>query len=242
MSVNLKRTFKAFAFAVTVGAAVGIMAPVANAMVFAVLDFGARADLDGESSIEGDKLFFDGSGAFDGVNVLFEANSTNNAYLDASVGSPPNTLPGGLGVCSSLTTAEQCTPSSDDNVSSGEAVKLTFFTEADDTAQETVDFAVGQFRDANHAVIATDSQDTLKIGINGAAATSITFEDALTTLFEDVMNITFEFDGTQFYVTVAAALEPGEFTIPIPAAFPMLAGGLGLLGLLGWRRRRTVAA
>ena len=27
-------------------------------------------------------------------------------------------------------------------------------------------------------------------------------------------------------------------TIPVPAAFPLLAGGLGLMGLIGWRRKR----
>lgn len=29
--------------------------------------------------------------------------------------------------------------------------------------------------------------------------------------------------------------------VPIPAAFPLLAGGLGLLGLMGWRRKRNAA-
>ena len=29
---------------------------------------------------------------------------------------------------------------------------------------------------------------------------------------------------------------------PLPGALPMLAGGLGVLGLLGWRRKRKVAA
>ncbi len=30
--------------------------------------------------------------------------------------------------------------------------------------------------------------------------------------------------------------------VPVPAAFPLLAGGLGLMGLLGWRRKRKAAA
>ena len=29
--------------------------------------------------------------------------------------------------------------------------------------------------------------------------------------------------------------------VPIPAAFPLLAGGLGLIGLFGWRRKRRTA-
>ncbi len=30
--------------------------------------------------------------------------------------------------------------------------------------------------------------------------------------------------------------------VPLPAAFPLFAGGLGLMGLLGWRRKRMAAA
>jgi hypothetical protein len=36
----------------------------------------------------------------------------------------------------------------------------------------------------------------------------------------------------------------GTFTVatPLPAALPLLAGGIGLFGLLGWRRKRNAAA
>ena len=40
-------------------------------------------------------------------------------------------------------------------------------------------------------------------------------------------------------------LQRQELTVtqtPLPAAFPLLATGLGALGLLGWRRKRKVQA
>lgn len=36
--------------------------------------------------------------------------------------------------------------------------------------------------------------------------------------------------------------DPSLSAVPLPAAFPLFAGGLGLLGLLGWRRKRMAAA
>ena len=36
----------------------------------------------------------------------------------------------------------------------------------------------------------------------------------------------------------AVTFSNSPFTTPIPAALPLFAGGLGAMGLLGWRRKR----
>ncbi len=41
---------------------------------------------------------------------------------------------------------------------------------------------------------------------------------------------------------VQKIITPGPSPVPVPAALPLMAGGLSLLGLLGgWRRRRPAA-
>jgi hypothetical protein len=40
---------------------------------------------------------------------------------------------------------------------------------------------------------------------------------------------------------ISGSISPVVSPVPIPAAFPLFAGGLSLLGLLGWRRKRMVA-
>ena len=60
---------------------------------------------------------------------------------------------------------------------------------------------------------------------------------------------TFAEDGVhdpQFYVSGLAYDTGGTGTTngstPLPAALPLFAGGLGVLGLLGWRRKRKAQA
>jgi hypothetical protein len=48
----------------------------------------------------------------------------------------------------------------------------------------------------------------------------------------DCLFYTTSIDGDSLSVTPVSAT-------PLPAALPLLAGGLGALGLLGWRRKRT---
>lgn len=50
-------------------------------------------------------------------------------------------------------------------------------------------------------------------------------------------------DTKSFVVLSGYVIEYSDVApIPIPAALPLFAGGLGLLGLLGWRRKRMAAA
>jgi len=43
-------------------------------------------------------------------------------------------------------------------------------------------------------------------------------------------------------VSLNIDITPNTNVVPLPAAFPLFAGGLGALGLLGWRRKRKVQA
>lgn len=66
----------------------------------------------------------------------------------------------------------------------------------------------------------------------------------------DTANFFTLFDGFAGLDSELAALEDGQTfgitatvsPIPVPAALPLLAGGLGMLGLMGWHRRRRAAA
>jgi hypothetical protein len=47
--------------------------------------------------------------------------------------------------------------------------------------------------------------------------------------------------GPQFYVSALTYDTGSKTTVPLPAALPLFATGLGALGLLGWRKKRKVA-
>jgi hypothetical protein len=49
-------------------------------------------------------------------------------------------------------------------------------------------------------------------------------------------------NGFQDHFFSSGSITPVVSSVPLPAAFPLFAGGLGLLGLLGWRRKRIAAA
>ncbi len=127
----------------------------------------------------------------------------------------------------------QCSPSSDDNVTYEETLKLVF--------DQKVTIDTTTFVNGNHGTdFARDSDFTLSID-NGAAVSY-----SLINIFEmDLTGTTFEFynpnsgggstvsNNQQFYINTLDVT-----AVPVPAAAWLF--GSGLIGLVGIARRRVV--
>ena len=161
---------------------------------------------------------------FDGVYIKFSATSTDNenggyAYFDGGAA--------GLGVCGTLS-GDQCAPSSDDNLTSGETLTLSFFSDAN--AQNTHVVALGflEFRDADHNVI--DSYSHL-LGINGNALTST----AMNAGWTDAGSVfTFGYDSQEYYISSMVV-----HNVPEPATWLMMVIGFGLVSSAARRRKHV---
>ncbi|RKF16018.1 hypothetical protein D6850_00115 [Roseovarius spongiae] len=184
----------------------------------ATLDFVAEAFGDERGVADGTTINNVNTGF---LNVTF--SSSHFAYFDDLSGGKP----AGLGVCKVLTGDAQCKPSSDDNVTSGESVTLTFDT--------MVDLLGLSFFNADHNPVS--ATDTLRIGTDLMAIGETTFGAASAATFSGITSITFAYGGSsanQFYVAGATATP-----VPIPASLPLLVGGLGLMGWVARRRRKA---
>lgn len=172
-------------------------------------------------SLVGDGFTVDITGTKDG-NAAF-------AYLDAGHG--------GLGVCGSLISS-QCNPSSDDNITSGEVLKMTF------NQAVTIDKI---WFNNNHDGDGSLSGNKIKIGgtdyslISAIGVPSYNDDWTPNVSFHVAAggSLLFSLASTnsdQFYIsgmTVTAA-------VPEPEVYAMMGLGLGLLGWVG--RRRKLAA
>jgi hypothetical protein len=49
-------------------------------------------------------------------------------------------------------------------------------------------------------------------------------------------------DGSRDTSHISVYFQEGTSVVPLPAALPLFGGALGILGLLGWRKRRIAAA
>ncbi|MFQ5563065.1 MAG: hypothetical protein ACE5FO_05805 [Parvularculaceae bacterium] len=203
---------KLLAFAAATAAA-GFFSLSANA---AVIDFAAEADTNGERGVASGTQLTVG-----GVLVQLDVpmNSSWFPYLDAG--------DAGLGVCQNLDASNQCVPPSDDNVTIGEDVKVTF-------VNGPLVITGLSFDDIDHASLNTDNVGQLIIETNLMAANTFTFAGALAWAAAGQLAswIRFEFVDTEFYVNAIS-------TIPIPGALPLLLSGLAGLGFASRRRRKT---
>ncbi len=170
----------------------------------------------------------------DGFSVDITGTKNGNAayaYLDRGHG--------GLGVCGTLTSTKQCNPGSDDNVTTGEILKLTF------NKAVTIDKI---WFNNNHDGDGSLSGNKVKIGGTDyalALATGVpSFDDDWTpnvsfnvaaggSLLFSLASTNFD----QFYIsgmTVTA--------VPEPETYAMMLAGLGLLGVMARRRKLKLNA
>ncbi|GJL76933.1 hypothetical protein [Nitrosomonas sp.] len=136
------------------------------------------------------------------------------AYLDSGNA--------GLGVCKALTGNNQCTPSSDDNVTINEILDLHFNKLAE------IDFNQVVFRDANHNII----NPNIEISINGGGFSALNLASVQqgTDFAFRTLN-----QANQFYISVLSA---DEVTVSTPGTLVLLA--LGLVGLGATRRKHNL--
>jgi len=191
----------------------------------ATFDFVTEADSGSApfyGEIGGNPLSFSSGG------ISLDATGTKDgktafAYLDKSNNPPTHTGPAGLGVCGVLDVDGQCVPGSDDNVTSGEVLTLTF-------SQNVHTFDWG-FNGADHGA-SFDPGDSLELSIDGGLFMTMMLDVPGFTNFNGLSGTTFalKWDNVDFYLANVTA-------VPLPPAVVLFGAALIGLGWLGRRRK-----
>lgn len=197
----------------------------ANAQVYN-LDFigdpTSGADTFGERAVDdGTVLQFDAANA-GGIYVQFDATSTSGegyAYFDSGTA--------GLGVCTT-TLGTQCNPTSDDNLTLGETMTLSFFDAQGNALNVGISSLV--FRDASHNII-TDKAANLLFSMGGDALVSTSMTGFGWAGMANSFN--FGYDNQEYYISSMLVSE-----VPEPATWLMMIIGFGIVSAATRRSRR----
>ncbi|GHF12269.1 hypothetical protein GCM10017044_02750 [Kordiimonas sediminis] len=172
---------------------------------------------------------------FDGIYIEFSASSTYGdgyAYFDSGNA--------GLGVCSNIgdrtdffgnVVSNQCVPGSDDNLTQGENLTLTFWYDAAGTQAAELQLYDIVFRNAAHEVI-TD----YNFNVNGS-------DMAMGGYDSGSVNHSYTFayanqNANQYYISSISAIS----AVPEPATWLMLILGFGMVGVATRRRNKIALA
>lgn len=236
-----------------------LLAMTANSYAV-TLDFTGYIDnVSGEKAVTQD---FTNGTYLQGYTVAAHGSITspNVVIADLSYASDPQAYfdlnQAGIGVCrsSGAPTAGQCNPTNDDNITGPsapgggpvETLSLSFVKGL------TGGFIVTDIFVKNEGHIFTGMAGKLiNVSLDGLSWASYAI-DAAGKLLDGIPAATFslasgqfihfQFNNQQFYVSsMDISRDPGRIDIPLPAALPLLLGGLGGLGLLGRMRRRRQA-
>ena len=211
-----------------------VLGAVTSAQASVIFDFVAIAALGG-----GNEGPFDNTAGYatvGGITVQASASNTfgatSVAYLDDVAFSPARDA--GLGNCSAgLTGSLQCVDAADDNVTSGETLTLSFFS--DTTAMNAITVVLNPtfFRNADHNPGFTGD---INIQIDGMGFNSFMLINNFTT---PLTGSTFDFSyiDDEFYISSITVT-----AVPLPAALPLFLSALAGLAFVGRRRGRQAAA
>ncbi len=241
MGVLQRRFARVAARSVTAAAvSLAVLGSVASAQASVVFDFVAIAGGLGG----GQEGQFDNTASYatvGGITVQASASNTfgatSVAYLDDVAFTPP--LDAGLGVCSDGLNASgskmgQCITPSDDNVTDGETLTLSFFSDTAATNPITVTLDPVFLRDADH-LINFGGSDLIDITDGGGLMTLTLAAQLGTPLTGSTFDFTY--NNQQFYIQ-SITVTP----VPLPAALPLFLSALAGLAFIGRRRRRQAAA
>jgi hypothetical protein len=168
----------------------------------------------------GEAAFQELSWTVDSITLTASASHvldpTTYAYLDSIY----QGRGGGLGVCQDVSSGNQCSPSSDDNVTTGEVLITSF----DQTV--AIDFGTSVFRDTDHYVFAPD----IEVNVDDGGWMALDLGSMLTGIVFDFRTLNTQ---NQFYIS-----ELSVSAVPEPSTYLLM--GIGLLAI-GFASRRQLA-